>query len=337
MDDHTMRLPTAPRPRGPLSRWVLDQLQGRAGGRRPSRPPAHKAGFGADVQLALYLCYEGHFGPVPGAVGDREWSPELIDFRRSLEASFEAALRSAVSEGTSPGSFAGLPVEAAIPAIIAADDGPSLSRHMEQHGTIEQMRDFVMRRSAYQLKEGDAHTLGVPRLRGRAKQILMEIQAGEYGADAPDRCMHSELFAQTMRSLGMDDRPNAYLDQLPASALMISNLISMFGLNRRWRGALVGHLAVFEMTSVTPMGRYARGLERMGASADARRFYDVHVLADADHEVMALEMARSFVAVEPELRADVLFGASCVNVVEGQFASSLLRGWRCLAPTGVAA
>ena len=96
-----------------------------------------------------------------------------------------------------------------------------------------------------------------------------------------------QLFARTMRELALDDRPHAYLHALPGSALAISNVISMFGLNRRWRGALVGHLAVVEMTSVVPMGRYSRALERMGASVHARRFFDVHVLADAEHELLA--------------------------------------------------
>ncbi len=76
----------------------------------------------------------------------------------------------------------------------------------------------------------------------------------------------------------------------------------MFGLHRRFRGALVGHLALFEMTSVTPMGRYGQALERMGLSERARRFYDVHVLADAVHEVVASErLAAGLVRSEPDL------------------------------------
>ncbi|MBI5090471.1 MAG: iron-containing redox enzyme family protein, partial [Actinobacteria bacterium] len=220
-----------------------------------------------------------------------------------------------------------LPVREAIPRMLAADDAPSISRHMETTGTCDEMVEFLKHRSAYQLKEADPHTFAIPHLSGRAKQILAAIQAGEYGADEPDRMMHSALFAQTMRAFGLDDRPNAYLDELPASALMISNLISYFGLHRSHRGRLVGHLAVFEMTSVVPMGRYGRGLERMGAPAEARRFYDVHVLADAEHERMALEMADALENDEPSLRQDILFGAQCVLATERLFATRLLGGW----------
>jgi hypothetical protein len=250
-----------------------------------------------------------------------EWDPVVIGFRQSLERRFEESLSDLVDR-----HLDGDP-RCVIPQMIAADTSPSISRHMEARGTLDQMREFVIHRSAYQLKEADPHTFAIPRLGGRAKQILAEIQAGEYGADAPDRQMHSDLFAQTMRGLGLDDTRNAYLDELPASALMISNLISLFGLNRRWRGALVGHLAVFEMTSVVPMTRYANALKRLGASESTRRFYDVHVLADAEHEVMALEMAVALVQNAPQMRSDVLFGAGCVLAVERMFADRLLDSW----------
>ena len=139
--------------------------------------------------------------------------------------------------------------------------------------------------------------------------------------------MHAELFATTMSELGLDERLHAYLDQIPASGLLISNLISLFGLNRRLRGALVGHLTVFEMTSVVPMGRYSRALRRMGASEAARRFYDVHVLADAEHEIAALDMAVALADDEPQLTGDIIFGARCAIAAEHMFAATLLERW----------
>jgi len=308
-----------PSPRGPLSRWVIDTVRG---SRAPAPTVPFSDPFDDDLQLALYCCYEGHFAPLPEAAGDLEWDIDLLRFRRALEWVFELGLRDIVGPVPTTAD-----VCVTIPAMLLADDGPSLSRYMEARGTLEQMRDFVVHRAAYQLKEADGHTFGIPRLDGPAKQMLAEIQAGEYGADGPDRTMHAALFADTMRAIGLDDRRNAYLDVQPGTALAISNLISMFGLHRRWRGALVGHLAVFEMTSVVPMGRYAAALERLAASDVARRFYDVHVLADAEHEVMALDLACRLAADEPELVGDVVFGASCAIAAEQRFATRLLRGW----------
>ncbi len=315
--------------RGPLSGWVVDRFYG---GARPS-PIQLGDALSDDAQTALYLCYESHFSGIAPSF-DAEWDPLLIEFRRRLERAFERELRRRVGENedaVTPHNVGGC-----LRRLIAVDTGPSVSRHMERVGTLDQMRQFVLHRSAYQLKEGDGHTLGIPRLRHDAKQRLVQIQAGEYGADGADRVMHSELFAQTMAELGMDNRPNAHLASLPASALAVSNLISMFGLNRRLRSALVGHLAVFEMTSVEPMGRYARALRRMGATDRAARFYDVHVLADAEHEVLVVELAAAHLRDEPGAGDEVMFGASCVLEVERWFASDLLDAWLAFSPAHAA-
>ena len=97
--------------------------------------------------------------------------------------------------------------------------------------------------------------------------------------------------------------------------------MSMFGLHRRWRGALLGHLAAFEMTSVVPMGRYSRALGRLGIPDDARRFYEVHVVADAEHQHMAGTMVDAFAAAHPDLAGDVVFGARSLFALEERFAS----------------
>lgn len=50
----------------------------------------------------------------------------------------------------------------------------------------------------------------------------------------------------------LSDKPDAYLDLVPAVTLTSVNTMSFFGLHRRLRGAIVGHLAAFEMTSSLP-------------------------------------------------------------------------------------
>ena len=75
------------------------------------------------------------------------------------------------------------------------------------------------------------------------------------------------------------------------------------------------------------MGRYARGLERMGAAEEARSFYEVHVLADAKHERLALDMAEALEADEPALRDDIVFGVRCVAITERLFATDLFDSW----------
>jgi hypothetical protein len=260
-----------------------------------------------------------------------EWEPSLLAFRHRLEDAFERRLRQE-DEGAAgtalPDVPAGAPgVKAALQHLVAAGGGPSLSVHMQQDGTWEQMREMAVHRSAYQLKEADPHTWGIPRLWGEAKAAMVEIQADEYGGGR-EAAMHCSLFAATMEALGLDARYGAYLDVIPGVTLATTNLISLLGLHRRLRGALVGHLAVFEMTSVVPMGRYSDGLRRLGVGEEGTRFYDVHVVADAVHQEVALHrLAGGLAAAEPALAGDILFGARAVTAVEGRFARHLLDSW----------
>jgi hypothetical protein len=211
--------------------------------------------------------------------------------------------------------------------LAAGEGGPSLSQYMATHGTLDQLLEFHVHRSAYQLKEADAHSFLLPRLSGAAKAALVEIQADEYG-DGVESDMHAELYALCLRELGLDDGYGAYLDAIPAVTLTTVNCASFFALHRRWRGASVGHLAVFEMTSVEPMGRYSVALRRHGFGPWARLFYDTHVVADAHHQTLAArDLAGGLVRAEPHLAADVLFGAQALSAVERRFTDHLLGSW----------
>ena len=314
--------PSLPAARGSLSEFLVDHLA-----RPPHALPPHPALDddplgGDDFHLGLYLLYELHYRSFAEVDEAWEWHPGLLEVRRALEARFEAGLRSLVPARS---LFGG--VEADLWRIVAAGDGPSLSTYLLERGTRAQLEEFAIHRSAYQLKEADPHTWAIPRLAGASKAAMVEIQADEYGGGV-EGDMHATLFADTMAALGLDSRYGAYLDRLPGTTLATVNLVSLFGLHRRWRGALVGHLAVFEMTSVEPMDRYSRTLTRLGLGAEARRFYEVHVEVDVRHSTVAARgMAGGLVAREPALAADVAFGGEALMAIEGRFTAHLLDSW----------
>ncbi|GHE13299.1 iron-containing redox enzyme family protein [Klenkia taihuensis] len=322
-----MPLPT---PRGPLSEALCADLT--SGTLRPATLAlADQAAASPvpladdDLQVALYTCYELHYRGFD-EVDDRwEWDPQLLALRAVLERAFEAALRDAAApwvracpEGT---------VDRQLAAMVAADDGPSLSGHMAKQADEEQWAEFLTLRSVYHLKEADPHTWAIPRIAGRAKAALVEIQADEYGGGSPVR-MHSALFARLMRTFDLDDTHGAHVDAAPAEVLATLNAMSFLGLHRRLRGAVVGHLALVEMTSTAPSRRYASGLRRLGKGDDATLFYDEHVEADAVHEqVASVDMCGSLVAAEPELRDDVLLGAAIALELESRAGARVLQEW----------
>src|SRR6201999_1249649 len=183
-------------------------------------------------------------------------------------------------------------------------------------------------RSAYQLKEADPHSWAIPRLHGAPKAALIEIQADEYGGGRAG-LMHARPFARTLDALGLDSRYGAYLDRIPGVTLATVNLMSLFGLHRRLRGALVGHLALFEMTSSIPNRRYATGLRRLGVDEPrATEFFDEQVTADAVHEnIAAIDLAGGLVEQDTTLRDDILFGARALVELEARWAAHLLGAW----------
>src|SRR4051812_4367066 len=199
--------------RGPLSAYVLEHLAG------PPRPLPRGPQVtddplsGDDLHLTLHVLYELHYRGFRKVSDLWEWEPSLLAFRATLESRFLDGLRDALGQ---PAAL--VDIEAALHQLIADADGPSLSAHVLEHGTLEQVREFAVHRSLYQLKEADPHTWGIPRLTGRAKAAMVAIQADEYGNGDPST-MHSSLFARTMRALRLDPTYGAYVNAVPGVTL----------------------------------------------------------------------------------------------------------------------
>jgi hypothetical protein len=311
-----------PGPRGTASAAVIDLLAGRT----PGLPRSLAPDDDEDLQLALFVCYELAYRGWDGVDDAWEWDPDLLRVRRDLEARFLDDLY----------ALAGPPVAvepSEVPRLLRQladqDDGPSLSKYLRGRATYDQFREFVTHRSVYHLREADPHTFAIPRLAGKPKAAMIEIQIDEYGGGVVPR-MHQELFKQTMRWFGLDLTYGAYVESVGAPTLANNNVMSLFALHRKRRGAIIGHLAAYEMTSTAPNRNYGNGLRRLGGDESATAFYDEHVEADAVHEqIAAHDLAGSFAAAEPELAGDVLFGARCALALDNRWAASLLEGWRC--------
>jgi hypothetical protein len=203
-----------------------------------------------------------------------------------------------------------------------------MSKILERRATVGQWREFLVHRGTYQLKEADPYAFAIPRVGGRAKVALAEIEADEFGGGRPER-MHAALFAQTMREFGLDATIGSTVDHVPAITLAHSNAMSLFGLHRRLRGAAVGHLAALEMTSAVPNRRYANGLRRLGFGEAAWDYFDEHVEADAVHEqIAAHDLAGGLVDAEPELAPVLLFGARVALALDALVSGHMLACWQ---------
>lgn len=316
--------PALPAPRGPLSESVLHVLAGGAA-RLPDAGAVRRCDpYGDDLHLLLYVLYELHYRGFAGVDERLEWDPALLGVRAAAEDVFLDAVRR-------DGGSGGKDVAGAVDALQlepVGDDGHSVSHHLQREGELWQLREYAALRSLYHLKEADPHLWVVPRLRGRAKAAMVAVEFDEFGAGRAED-VHAQLFADLMADLGLDARYGRYLDAAPAPALATVNLMSLFGLHRRLRGALVGHFATVEITSSPGSRRLAEALRRVGAGPAAQRFYDEHVEADAVHEqVVRHEVVDGLLEDEPGLAADVVLGIEATGHLEDRLGDHLLTAWR---------
>ncbi|MFB9904127.1 iron-containing redox enzyme family protein [Allokutzneria oryzae] len=312
---------TLPNPVGPLSETVLAALGTPPSGRSwPVFPQEAADPYGLDLHLALHVCYELHYRGFHGVNPEWEWNPELLRFRGALEYTFLTALRTDVPGGNDVSEAVG-------PLLVEPDDGDGLSRFLRDKGEWWQMREYFAHRSIYHLKEADPHAWVLPRLTGKAKAALVAVEFDEFGGGRADR-MHSKLFADLLDGAGLDSSYLGYLDAVPAPALAVVNMMSMFGLHRALRGALVGHFAAAEITTAPAAKRMVAALRRLAADPACVRFYAEHVEADAVHEqVLRHDVLDDLLQREPHLAADVVFGVQATELVESRLAEHLMTNW----------
>ncbi len=336
-----MQLPVA---RGPLSGAVVDALAGRDGldagtvlDRLADLPEDADLLTDGDFHLALWVLYELHYGGFDGVDPDLEWDPDLVRVRTALERPLEAELRrrtdphvqrvldadvDADGDGDGDGDLAERLFD-----LSATFEGPSVARFVHREATLEQFAEFMVHRSIYQLKESDPHSWVIPRITGRPKAALVELQYDEYGGGRPER-LHATMFGDSMEGAGLDRAYGAYVDRVPGYTLANNNVMSLFGLHRRLRGAAMGHLGAYEATSSIPCRKYAGGVRRLGLPEVVATYFDEHVEADAVHEQLAFrDICAELVATAQAETRDVVFGTAACLVMDAVVGERLLADW----------
>ncbi|MER6138043.1 iron-containing redox enzyme family protein [Streptomyces sp. NPDC001815] len=320
VDQRPTAEPELPPSRGDLSAALIAYLRG-TGPLPDDATLADASTLGEDLQLALYLCYELHYRGFAGVDSSREWDPELLRVRAAMEKPFLAALRAGATRHDHAD-------DALDELLVEPVDGQGVSHFLQDKGELWQLREYAAQRSVYHLKEADPHAWVLPRLWGRAKAGMAAVEFDEFGAGRADR-VHAKLFADLMADLDLDPTYGRYLDASGAEALAVVNLMSLFGLHRALRGALVGHFAAVETTSSPGSRRLARAMARTGAGPAAEHFYREHVEADAVHEqVVRREVVAGLLEEEPHLDRDIAFGVDATEWLEDRLADRLLAAWR---------
>ncbi|MFJ2667798.1 iron-containing redox enzyme family protein [Nocardia fluminea] len=311
-------LRSLPRPRGELSAAVTELLT------RPPGSVVPEAGrldpYGEDLLLTLHTCYELHYQGFDGVDENWEWDPDLLRLRRDLENQLLAALRADVAGGDD--------VEAELDRLLEPTrDTDGIAGFLAERGTADQLREYFVHRSIYHHIEADPYVWVIPRLRGQVKASLVAVEFDEFGAGRGER-VHARLFADLLSGADLDPGYLHYLDTVPAPMLALVDMMSLFGLHRGLRGALVGHFASVEITSSPASRRLAELTRTLLPHPACEHFYTEHVEADAVHEqVMRRDVIAGLLAAEPGEAASIVFGIQATNLLEDRFAEHVLGCW----------
>ena len=152
-------------PRGPVSAALLEVLTGAVDGADalamavPAALAAPPTSWVADddTQVALLCLYELHYRGSAGVDDRWEWHPELLAVRARLEAALETELRARVHVpdvvATDRASIA-----TQLFRLADEDEAPSVARWISCKATLDEVRELLVLKSVYQLKEADPHT-----------------------------------------------------------------------------------------------------------------------------------------------------------------------------------
>ena len=324
-----------PRERGPLSSAVLAALSG-DGPLDATALVEQVAGLSDDTDvlvdddfhLTLWTMYELHYRGFDGVDDDWEWDPELLRVRNAMEDRLLAEYRFATSEWVHASLEAGGDVPSRLFTLTETVPGAPLSSYMQREATLDQLVEYMQHKSIYHLKESDPQSFVLPRLSGRAKVALAELQYDEYGAGRPEQ-LHQALFAKGLDACGLSSDYGAYIDLAPGTTLAVTNVMNLFVLRRSLAAAAMGHLGAFEATSSEPCRKVAGGCRRLGVPDVVASYFDEHIEADAVHEQIAFrDICGTMVAERPELLGDVFFGAAAYLFSEGLAGGNMLEAWR---------
>lgn len=281
-----------------------------------------------DLQLALWVAYSLHYTAIAGVPDDCEWDPGVLGLRRALERPFLEALREVAADAVATAKRG--EGDLADRIFLVADDfeAPALTAYLQRKATAEQFLEFLVHRSAYNVRESDPQAFVLPRLTGVPKTAMAELLYDEFGAGRAER-EHGRLFSDGMAAAGLDPSYGALVGMLPGTTLAQTNAMNLLSLHRSHLPAAVGHFAAFEATSSEPSRKLAGGAQRLGLPAAVIRYFEEHVEADAVHEqLMTRAVCGELVAADPTAEGEVLFGAAVCLVLDAVANAPLLDAFQ---------
>jgi hypothetical protein len=183
--------------------------------------------------------------------------------------------------------------------------GDSLFPYLAEQASLDEMRWFLAQEVSGEAGFDDLTALSQVRMPAPAKLEMARNYWDEMGRGNA-KGMHGpmlQVLAAALDVAGLADR-NVW------EAVALSNLMAGLAANRRYAYHSAGALGIIELTAPGRARYVSDGLRRLGVSAKARHYFDLHAVLDVKHsEAWNREVFRTLVANHPGTAPAIAEGA----------------------------
>jgi hypothetical protein len=138
--------------------------------------------------------------------------------------------------------------------------------------------------------------------------MMTRLLVEEYGGGRLER-KHSSFFRVMLEELDIDARPEAHLDIVPWQVLATINHSFLMSERKRYYLRYVGGLLYTETSVPAAFENYRVAAERLGMSARARGYWDLHIKEDERHgRWMLNDIAVPLARLYPHNASELLLG-----------------------------
>jgi hypothetical protein len=190
--------------------------------------------------------------------------------------------------------------------VTGPGQGHPLFQWLADHADYDQMRWFVRQEVAGEAGFDDLVALTQVRLLEQPKLELARNYWDEMGKGKAIG-MHGPMLGELAKCLDVTYQADSHIVW---EARALSNVLVGLAANRRYAYHSIGALGVIELTAPTRAGKVAEGLERLGLSKAATRYFRLHATLDLEHSAAwNREVLRPLVAAMPEVAQPIAEGA----------------------------
>jgi hypothetical protein len=175
-------------------------------------------------------------------------------------------------------------------------------------------------------------------LGGAANEVqctLVRVLLEEYGNGRLSR-KHSTFFAQMLAEFGMNCQPEAYFDLVPWEVLACANHNFLLTERKRYFLRYGGGLTYFEVAGPGAYRNYLAAAQRLGLSAAAMGYWELHIKEDERHgQWMLDDVALPLVEQYPDDAWELLLGYDQEKLMGDRAAKAVVQSIRKVESTAV--